>query len=280
MIGSARILPVASLFAHPRFRSVYRLPCATWIHSPRFSSFADVAPALDRGPRPCRRRHAAPRAAPARRPGRGRGQPAVGRGQRRPGGAASTTSRRCAAGRSPIRSCRARCGSPRALRRAGRPLAARAPPGARQAARPRRVGGWSPPPSWAGSPGRLSRVDVLAGLVAGNDRTPPLLLAADRARGTAHAAPVRRPGRCRGPRRRPADSDQPRPRPARPGRGRGGPPGPGAGIRRFGRRLRHRHPRRGPLMAAPLRRRGHRRRPTRSPRSATTSWRPYDRPSY
>ena len=36
----------------------------------------------------------------------------------------------------------------------------------------------SPPTSWAGSPSGAERIDALAALVAGNDRTPPLLLAA------------------------------------------------------------------------------------------------------
>jgi len=54
-----------------------------------------------------------------------------------------------------------------------------------------------------GDLGRLTsgaeRIDALAALVAGNDRTPPLLLARDRARGVADPAAVRWPGGRRGP---------------------------------------------------------------------------------
>src|SRR4051812_33861942 len=120
--------------------------------------------------------------------------------------------------------------------------------------------------------GGADRIDALADLVTKNTGTSsPILLAAivhaelltlrpfagpsgvvARAARPAPPAPFRRPVRRGAPPRRPPHPDQPGPRPARPHRGRDRPPDPRARIRRLVRRLRHRHPRRRPLLAPAL----------------------------
>ena len=234
-------------------------------------------PALDAARDRGRRRAAAPRPAPARWAGRGRGRAARPRWPAPRSTATGTSWRRSAPARSPTPWCRARCGSAAALD-GWRPLAAGAPAGAGPAARARRpgrrAGRGAGPPAAAGAC-RPARRAVCSG-GRQRRRRPPLLRAAVVHGELLALRPFAGPNgvvaRAAARLTLIAGGLDPRGLLAAGV----GPSGARAGVRRRGRRLRHRHPRRGALLAAALRGRGDGRRGRSCGDLAMSCWPPPD----